>query len=313
MLVLRKRGKNDQIPRPTPLPHRHAGGSQSRGVGRKESGGSEGPAGESKMGKQAATVPGAFRCWEVRGRTTGRRRGPCIQDGWLSSMGGGRGGEAARYVTFPPCYPFLLCPHHFLRGTHTPRMAHSEGWGRRISYVWASTQGRQPVSFVIVHIPLRGEWTLYENETNKQTILHPEGVWGLLKPKETGRRPCMQATRKDIPRSQHALCANLGVWVPLSKLKKEIWKRKETKRGLDGDVLQARAAPNPLLLCLPYQTKYKGAAEKKKKENNYTRRGFFIGRQPINFCRTAISRSDSLRLENFLENPKSIILTLDPS
>jgi hypothetical protein len=36
----------------------------------------------------------------------------------------------------------------YVRGTHTPRMAHSAGWGRRISFVWASTQGRQPVSFV---------------------------------------------------------------------------------------------------------------------------------------------------------------------
>jgi hypothetical protein len=43
-------------------------------------------------------------------------------------------------------------------------MAHSASWGWRISYVWASTQGRQPVSFVTVYIPLRGEQTLNENQ-----------------------------------------------------------------------------------------------------------------------------------------------------
>jgi hypothetical protein len=31
-------------------------------------------------------------------------------------------------------------------------------------------QGRQPVSLVIVHIPVRGEWTLNENKTNKQWV-----------------------------------------------------------------------------------------------------------------------------------------------
>jgi hypothetical protein len=112
MLVLRGRGINDQIPHPTPLPERHAGGSQGIGVGRKEAGGSGGPAGESKMGKQVVTVPRAFRCWEVRGRRNGRRRGPCIQDGWLGGMGGGRGGEEAFSVTIPPFYLVLLCPHY---------------------------------------------------------------------------------------------------------------------------------------------------------------------------------------------------------
>jgi hypothetical protein len=37
----------------------------------------------------------------------------------------------------------------FVRGTHTRRMAQSAGRGRRISFVWASTQGRQPASSAI--------------------------------------------------------------------------------------------------------------------------------------------------------------------
>jgi hypothetical protein len=50
--------------------------------------------------------------------------------------------------------------------------------------------------------------------------------------KETGRRPCVRATTKEIPRPQRALCAFLGVWVPLTKLKKkkEVRKRSETNR-----------------------------------------------------------------------------------
>jgi hypothetical protein len=52
-------------------------------------------------------------------------------------------------------------------------------------------------------------------------VLHAEGVCELLTTKETGRRSCVQATTKEIPRSQRALCANLGVWVPLYKGKKQ--------------------------------------------------------------------------------------------
>jgi hypothetical protein len=68
-------------------------------------------------------------------------------------------------------------------------------------------------------------------------VLHPEGVCGLFT-KETGRRPCVRATTKEIPRPQGALCAILGVCHPLTKLKKKVRKRNETKRGLDGDVLR---------------------------------------------------------------------------
>jgi hypothetical protein len=35
--------------------------------------------------------------------------------------------------------------------------------------------------------------------------------------KETGRRPCVRSTTKEILRPQRALCAFLGVWVPLTK------------------------------------------------------------------------------------------------
>jgi hypothetical protein len=71
-------------------------------------------------------------------------------------------------VTLSPFYLVSTLSVSFVRGTHTLRMAHSAGWGRRISYVWANTQGRQPVSFVTVYIPLRGEWTLNENKSINQ-------------------------------------------------------------------------------------------------------------------------------------------------
>jgi hypothetical protein len=41
-------------------------------------------------------------------------------------------------------------------------------------------------------------------------VPHPEGVCGLFT-KETGRRPCVRATTKEILRPQRALCAFLGV------------------------------------------------------------------------------------------------------
>jgi hypothetical protein len=51
-----------------------------------------------------------------------------------------------------PCLRFLFLPteiyRYHVRGTHTPRFAHSARRGRRISYVRACTQRRRPVSFV---------------------------------------------------------------------------------------------------------------------------------------------------------------------
>jgi hypothetical protein len=125
------------------------------------------------MGGPVTAIPRTLRGREACGRRNLRRRGPRGQDGQVDSLGsgGGGGGEAE-----PGLVKSSLTNHHrlvvfsllsFVRGTHTPRLAHSAGWGRRISYVWASTQGRQPVSFIIVHIPLRGEWILNENKTNK--------------------------------------------------------------------------------------------------------------------------------------------------
>jgi hypothetical protein len=65
-----------------------------------------------------------------------------------------------------------LLSFNFVRGTHTPRKAHSARWGRRISFVVDRTQGRRPVSFVKkVHIPLRGEGHKTRiKQTNKQTL-----------------------------------------------------------------------------------------------------------------------------------------------
>jgi hypothetical protein len=58
-----------------------------------------------------------------------------------------------------------------------------------------------------VHSPRRGMWTVT---------------------KETGCRPCVLAHTKEILRPQPALCAILGVWVPLTK------ERIATKRKEDG-------------------------------------------------------------------------------
>jgi hypothetical protein len=76
--------------------------------------------------------------------------------------GGGGGGKAEPGLVTVTMNHHLLCssfPSFFLsfvRGTHTPRFAHSARWGRVISFVVACTQGRRPVSFVLVYIPLRG-------------------------------------------------------------------------------------------------------------------------------------------------------------
>jgi len=80
------------------------------------------------------------------------------------------------------------------------------------------------------------------------TSLTPEGYVDYKVTKETGRRPCAQATTKEILLPQRALCADLGVWVPLTK------EREEKRREERDDVLQlaARAPPCPLLLRLPH-------------------------------------------------------------
>jgi hypothetical protein len=57
----------------------------------------------------------------------------------------------------------------------------------------------------------------------------PRRVCRLHKAKETGRRPCVQATTKEIPRPQRALCANLGVWVPLTKERKKEGNEEESR------------------------------------------------------------------------------------
>jgi hypothetical protein len=66
--------------------------------------------------------------------------------GWSGRRKKKRGGVSCNH--FHLYTSFIPSSVSYVRGTHTPRMAHSAGWGRRISFVWASTQGRQPVSFV---------------------------------------------------------------------------------------------------------------------------------------------------------------------
>jgi hypothetical protein len=66
VLVLRGESSDDEVSRPTPLPQRYAGGSKSRGVGRKESGQNKSLTVQPKVGKTAASVPRTFRGREVR-------------------------------------------------------------------------------------------------------------------------------------------------------------------------------------------------------------------------------------------------------
>jgi hypothetical protein len=66
---------------------------------------------------------------------------------------------------------------------------HGNGAQRRlgwtIAYVWASTQGRQPVSFVTVYIPLRGERTQNENQSINQCISMDHCFWVFFVAKST--------------------------------------------------------------------------------------------------------------------------------
>jgi hypothetical protein len=78
-----------------------------------------------------------------------------------------------------------------------------------------------PTSIAPVHLCLFVLFSFY--------VLRPEGVCRLHKAKETGRRPCVQATAKEIPRPQRALCANLGVWVPLTKERKKEGNEEESR------------------------------------------------------------------------------------
>ena len=82
---------------------------------------------------------------------------------WMAGLYGRRRrreGTSCNTFTFAPRFYITT----FVRGTHTP---HSAAWEWRIFYVWASTQGRRPGSFVTVYITLRGDRTL-EREQYKQ-------------------------------------------------------------------------------------------------------------------------------------------------
>jgi len=73
--------------------------------------------------------------------------------------------------------------------------------------------------------------------SSRLTSLTPEGYVDYKVTKETGRRPCVQATTKEIPLPQRAPCADLGVWVPLTKEKeKRKERRKERREEKDGGV-----------------------------------------------------------------------------
>jgi hypothetical protein len=96
-----------------------------------------------------------------------------MQKKWTSGLYGRlrRGGQGgARAVDICRSLFLIFASISFVRGTHTPRIAHSARWGWRISFVWASRRGdsRFPLSFV-VYILLRSEGTINEIQTKPKT------------------------------------------------------------------------------------------------------------------------------------------------
>jgi hypothetical protein len=84
-------------------------------------------------------------------------------------------------------------------------------------------------------------------------VLHPEGACGRFY--KRNRPPPLRAShnKRNPPPPACAVRMSRGMGPPYKvKERSKETKRNEMRRGLDGDVLQARAPPSPLLLCLPY-------------------------------------------------------------
>jgi len=101
--------------------------------------------------------------------------------------------------------------------------------------------------------------------SSRFTSLTPEGYVDCKVTKETGRRPCAQATTKEILLPQRALCADLGVWVPLTKEREEKRKMMVSTTNSPGSALPPppppptqsihpsfRHTPDPHLSLLPH-------------------------------------------------------------
>jgi hypothetical protein len=101
----------------------------------------------------------------VKGREDQDEAHATGMDDWIVWEKEGTGGRGS-YLLFLLYLDLIF--QSLGRGTDPPSMVHSAGWGWRISCVSASTQRRQPVSVVIVYIPLRGEPTLNENQSINQ-------------------------------------------------------------------------------------------------------------------------------------------------
>jgi hypothetical protein len=76
-------------------------------------------------------------------------------------------------------FSFFFSLHNYVRGTHTPRCAHSARMRVEDFLCCDLRQGPRSVSFVfplfsVVYIPLRGEKTVNETQSiNQSTRLHP--------------------------------------------------------------------------------------------------------------------------------------------
>jgi hypothetical protein len=106
------------------------------------------------MGGPAAAIPGTLGSREAGRRRNGRRGIPRDKDGWVDRVGGGGGGGRVRpgpvILTDTSFHLFF-----FVRGTHTPRIAHSACW---ISYVLGFVR-RGGGRFLLYCLPLCGERT----------------------------------------------------------------------------------------------------------------------------------------------------------
>jgi hypothetical protein len=150
------------------LPQCYACGSERGGVGREGSEKHTGSPFQPTLGRMATAVFGAIRS----GKDDGRGTGPTRQK-WMSGSFGrrrrrGRDAEDKLLSLFSFCSQVRCLP---VRGTHTPRFAHSDAGGM--------FQGRQPVSFAVLlsayHFGVRD----YKREENKQKLgIRPGNFFG---------------------------------------------------------------------------------------------------------------------------------------
>jgi hypothetical protein len=83
----------------------------------------------------------------------------------------GEGEETSPVTLFCLCFLYAGCIN--CNGDPHPENSAQRRLGAEDSLcLGLASRGRRPVSFVLVYMPLRGERTINENKTNKQTSLN---------------------------------------------------------------------------------------------------------------------------------------------